>query len=160
MAKKKKNEQKNFAPTISNRKARYEFRFIDIFDAGIVLSGTEIKSIRLGKANIAESYCFFIDDELFIKDMHINPYEFGNLNNLDPRRDRKLLLSKRELQKLKAKSEEKGLTIIPVKLYFNKRNLCKIQVALAEGKKLYDKRNDIKDRDTKRIMDRELSNLS
>ncbi|MEM0996594.1 MAG: SsrA-binding protein SmpB [Bacteroidota bacterium] len=156
MAKKKKQEKRNYAPTISNRKARYEFKFVDTFEAGIVLSGTEIKSIRLGKANIAESYCYFRGDELFIKDMHINPYEFGSINNLDPTRDRKLLLSRKELDKLRAKSEEKGLTIIVTKLYFNKRNICKLQIALAQGKKLYDKREDIKSRDIKRVIDREL----
>jgi SsrA-binding protein len=157
MAKKKKNETRSYAPTISNRKARHEFTFIDIFDAGIVLAGTEVKSIRLGKASIAESFCTFFGPELFIKDMHINPYEFNRQITLDPRRDRKLLLSKKELQKLKSKSEEKGLTIIPVKLYFNARNIVKIQIALAQGKKLFDKRHDIKERDVKRSMEREIN---
>lgn len=157
MAKKKKNETRSYAPTISNRKARHEFNFIDVYDAGIVLAGTEVKSIRLGKASIAESYCTFIGQELFIKDMHINPYEFNHQSTLDPSRDRKLLLSKKELEKLKSKAEEKGLTIIPVKLYFSARNFVKIQIALAQGKKLYDKRNDIKERDVKRSMEREIN---
>lgn len=157
MAKKKKNDANSYKPTIQNRKARHEFSFIDVFDAGIMLAGTEIKSIRLGKASIAEAYCFFAGNELYIKDMHINPYEFNQQFALDPRRDRKLLLSKKELEKLKSKSEEKGLTIIPVKLYFNERNICKIQIALAQGKKLFDKRHDIKERDVKRSMDRELN---
>lgn len=157
MAKKKKQDQKkNYAPTITNRKARHEYKFMDTYEVGIVLTGTEIKSIRLGKANIAESYCYFRGNELFIKGMNITPYEFGNINNLDPARDRKLLLSRKELDRLKAKTEEKGLTLIVSKLYFNARNMCKLQIALAQGKKLYDKRHDIKDRDVKRVIDREL----
>ena len=152
---KKKQKPKNYRPTITNRKARFEFHFLEVFDAGIVLTGTEIKSIRNGKVTLGEGYCLFKGDELYIKDLHISPYEHGNIFNPDPRRERKLLLGRKELDKLKAKSEEKGLTIIPVKLYFNERNFAKLQIALAKGKKLYDKRQDIKDRDSKRLNTRD-----
>lgn len=145
------------SPTISNRQARFEYHFIETHIAGIVLKGTEIKSVRESKVNLKEAYCYFRDGELYIKDMHINPYEMGNIHNVDPVRERKLLMSKMELKKLKAKSEEKGLTIIPVKLFFNDRNLAKIEIALAQGKKLYDKREDIKSRDTQRMIQRELN---
>lgn len=126
-------------------------------EAGIALTGTEIKSIREGKVQFTDAYCIFKEDGLYVIEMHISPYEFGNLNNADPRRDRKLLLSKKELSKLQTKSEEKGLTIIPVKIYFNERNFAKVQIALAKGKKLFDKRQDIKDKDTERQLKRELS---
>lgn len=144
----------NYKPKIYNKKARREYEFVDEYVAGIVLKGTEIKSIRNGKAQLAEGYCYFKGDELFVKDMYISPYEMGNIHNEDPRRERKLLLSRRELDKLKAKSDEKGLTIIPVKLFFTSRNLAKLEIALAKGKKLYDKRQDIKARDIKRDMQR------
>lgn len=155
MAKKKKQE-KSYRPTILNRKARREYQLSDHHEAGIVLTGTEIKSIRLGNVQLAEAYCYFKGSEMFIKDMYIKPYEQGNIFNGDSRRERKLLLSKRELGKLKSKMEEQGLTIIPTKLFFSPRNMAKLEIALAKGKKLYDKRHDIKDRDIKRSMDREL----
>lgn len=140
-----------------NRQARFEFHFLETHIAGIVLTGTEIKSIRESKVNLKEAYCYFRNGELYIKDMHINPYEMGNIHNVDPVRERKLLLSKLELKKLKTKSEEKGLTIIPIRIFFNDRNLAKLEIALAQGKKLYDKREDIKSRDTQRIIQRELN---
>lgn len=142
---------------MNNRKALHEFSILEQYEAGIVLTGTEIKSVRESKVQFTDAYCIFMEDGLYVMDMHISPYEFGSLNNTEPRRPRKLLLAKRELAKLQEKSEEKGLTIIPIKLYFNDRNFAKLQIALAKGKKLYDKRNDIKDRDNKRIMDRDLS---
>lgn len=145
-----KTEKKNYAPTIQNKKARFEFHLLETYVAGIALTGTEVKSIRLGKVQFTDAYCYFRDGELFLKEMHISPYEFGNLNNEEPRRERKLLLKKRELQKLKEKSEEKGLTIIPVKIFFTDRGFVKIEIALAQGKKLYDKRSDIKERDAAR----------
>lgn len=148
---------KTKSPTILNRQAKFEYHFIETYVAGLVLKGTEIKSVREGKVNIKEGYCYFRDGELYIKDMHINPYTLGNIHNVDPVRERKLLLSKLELKKLKTKSEEKGLTIIPVKLFFNDRNLAKLEIALAQGKKLYDKREDIKSRDTQRMVQRELN---
>jgi SsrA-binding protein len=153
----KSKEDRNYKPTITNKRASHEYTFLEVVEAGIVLTGTEIKSIREGKVQFGDAYCIFKDDELYILEMHISPYDFGNLNNADPRRERKLLVSKKERNKLKSKSEEKGLTIIPVKLYFSERNFAKLQIALAKGKKLFDKRHDIKDKDTERQMKREMS---
>jgi SsrA-binding protein len=153
----KGKEDKNYKPTILNRKASHEYTYLDIYEAGIVLTGTEIKSIREGKVQFTDAYCIFKEGELILMEMHISPYDFGNLNNEDPRRERKLLLSKKELSKLRTKSEEKGLTIIPTKMYFSDRNFAKVQIALAKGKKLFDKRADIKDKDTDRQLKRELS---
>jgi SsrA-binding protein len=153
----KNKEDKNYRPTINNRRASHDFTFLEVYETGIVLTGTEIKSIREGKIQFSDAYCLFKDEELYVLEMHISPYDFGNINNVDPRRDRKLLISKKERKKLKAKSEEQGLTIIPVKIYFNERNFAKLQIALAKGKKLFDKRHDIKEKDTDRQMKRELS---
>ncbi|MEM6346890.1 MAG: SsrA-binding protein SmpB [Bacteroidota bacterium] len=139
---------------IQNRKARYEYKLEDVFSAGIVLKGTEVKSLRAGNASLQEAYCFIENGEVFIKDMTINEYENGSYNNHDPKRLRKLLLSKREIKKLIKATEVKGFTIVPLKLYFNKRNYAKMDIAAAQGKKNYDKRNSIKERDTKRELDR------
>ena len=137
--------------SIKNRKASYEYQFIDTYEAGIALKGSEIKSIREGKVSLPEAFCHFQKGELFIKSMTISQYTEGTYNNHDPLRERKLLLKKVELEKLRKKSEEKGLTIIPTKLYINSRGLAKIQIALARGKKLYDKRESLKQKDQKRI---------
>ena len=153
----KDKEVKSFKPTINNRKASHEYSFLEVFEAGIVLNGTEIKSVREGKVQFADAYCIFKNEELFLVEMHISPYDFGNINNVDPRRERKLLLKKKEIAKLKTKSEEKGLTIIPTKMFFSERNFAKVQIALAKGKKLFDKRQDIKEKDTERLVKRELS---
>lgn len=139
---------------IRNKKASFEFQFIDKWEAGIVLQGTEIKSIREGKASLQEAYCYFKDGELYIKSMNITPYAQGNHYNHDPLRERKLLLKKVELNKLKTKSEEKGLTIIPTRLYITAKGLAKMEIALAKGKKIHDKRDSIKEKDLKREMDR------
>ena len=139
---------------IKNRKASFEYHFLDTYTAGIMLQGTEIKSIREGKANLQESYCAFKDNELWILNLHISPYDMGTHYNHEPKRERKLLLSKKELKKLDAKSKEKGLTIIPFRLFINQRGLAKVEIALAKGKKLYDKREDIKQKDLKRELDR------
>lgn len=144
----------NFAPTLQNKKAKFEYHFIDVYEAGIIFTGTEIKSVRLSKVQLGDAYCYFNRGELFIKEMHISPYEFGSIANSEPRRERKLLLKRKELEKLRSKSEEKGLTIIPVKLYFTDRGIVKLQIALAQGKKLFDKRNDIKERDAQRVAQR------
>src|ERR1700752_1311703 len=109
------------SPQILNRKARFEYHFLDTFIAGIELKGTEVKSIREGKIQIADAYCYFRDEELYIRDLHITPYEFGNIHNTEPRRERKLLLKKIELERLKTRSEEEGLTIVPVRIFFNNR---------------------------------------
>lgn len=140
--------------TIKNKKASFEYEFIDTFEAGMQLMGTEIKSIRDSKASIKEGYCVFKKGELFIKNIHISEYKEGSYNNHEPKRDRKLLLHKRELEKLSKKKNDVGLTIIPVKMYINSRGLAKIQIALAKGKKMHDKRESLKAKDDKRAMDR------
>nr|WKN36672.1 SsrA-binding protein SmpB [Tunicatimonas sp. TK19036] len=151
-----KQEKSRFSNQISikNRKARFEYQFLDTYLAGIKLMGTEIKSIREGKVNLQEAYCYFNDQELFIKQMHISPYSQGTHYNHEPARERKLLLKKKELVKLESKMAEKGLTIIPTRLFINERGLAKLEIALAQGKKLYDKREDIKQRDVNRELDR------
>ncbi len=135
---------------IKNKKASYQYFLMDKLLAGIQLTGTEIKSIRDGKVSLSESFCVFIGDELFVRDMHISEYSLGTYNNHEPKRDRKLLLTRRELKKLQTKVQEKGLTIIPTHMFINDRGLAKIEIALAKGKHLYDKRDDIKKKDIKR----------
>jgi SsrA-binding protein len=139
---------------VKNKKARFEFELLEDFNAGIVLTGTEMKSIRNGKASIMESFCAFLDGELFVRNMYVAEYENGSYNNHNPRRDRKLLLKGVELKKLQKKLKDKGLTVIPSLLYINEKNLAKIRIHLAKGKKLHDKRGDLKDKDVKREMDR------
>ncbi len=139
---------------IKNKKASHDYEFLEKFVAGIILSGTEIKSIRLGKATIADSYCFFNNGELFIKGMHIAEYWWGNLNNHDPLRERKLLLTSRELRKIERKIKETGLTIIVIKIFINARGLAKAEIAISRGKKEYDKRETLKRKDAAREMDR------
>lgn len=139
---------------IKNKKASFEYFLLEFFTAGIQLTGTEIKSIRLGKVSLREAYCTFINDELFVRSMHIAEYKFGTHYNHDPKRDRKLLLNKKELKKLYTKVREKGLTIVPVKLFINERGLAKLNIALAKGKHFFDKRGSLKKRETKREIDR------
>jgi SsrA-binding protein len=139
---------------IRNKKASHDFEFLEKFNAGIQLTGTEIKSIRLGKATLVDSFCYFARGELFVKGMHVSEYWWGNLNNHDPRRDRKLLLTKKELIKLGRKSQEKGLTIVAIRIFLNEKGYAKMEIALAKGKHEYDKREDLKKRDAKREMDR------
>lgn len=140
---------------IKNRKASYQYHLLDTYEAGIQLLGTEIKSIREGKASLAESYCYFNDEALYVKNMHIGEYSHGNIQNHDPLRERKLLLHKRELKKLKENLEKGGNnTIIPLNLFINDNGLAKLRIALATGKKLYDKRDSLKQKDLKREMDR------
>ncbi len=139
---------------IKNKKASFEYFLLDKYLAGLVLTGTEIKSLRGGKASINEAYCAFEGDELFVRNMHIAEYKYGTYNNHEPKRDRKLLLTRRELNKLQSKLNEKGLTLIPTFLFINERGLAKIEIALAKGKKLYDKRETLKQKDTKRDLER------
>jgi SsrA-binding protein len=139
---------------IVNRKAKFEFHFIQEFEAGIALVGTEVKSIKAGNVNLSDAYCLFKGDELYIKSMFIAEYSHGNINNHESRRDRKLLLRRPELNKLHKKVKEKGLSIVPYKVYFSERGIIKLQIALAQGKKVYDKRQSIKDRESKRDLDR------
>ncbi|HIA05316.1 MAG TPA: SsrA-binding protein SmpB [Flavobacteriales bacterium] len=139
---------------ITNKKAGYEYEFIDKFTAGIQLLGSEIKSIRAGKASIKESYCLFIKDELWIRNMDISEYAQASTNNHKPKRDRKLLLNKLELRKLRKKIDQKGLSIVATRLYISQRGFAKLNIALAKGKKIYDKRESLKNKDSKREMDR------
>lgn len=139
---------------IKNRKVTFEYELIERFVAGIILLGTEIKSIRGGKVNLTESYCQFYQGELYVKNMHISEYDLGTCNNHEARRDRKLLLNRKELAKLEKKLKESGLTIVCVKLFVNDRGLAKLEIALARGKKTYDKRESLKQKDSKREMDR------
>jgi SsrA-binding protein len=140
---------------IKNKKARFEYELLDKFTAGIVLAGTEIKSIRYGKASITESFCEFNDkDELFVINMQIDEYSHASHFNHKPKAERKLLLNRRELKKLAKEVKTSGLTIVPLRLFINERGLAKLQIALAKGKKLYDKRETIKDRDNKRNLAR------
>ena len=139
---------------IKNRKASYEYQFIDTFVAGIMLVGTEIKSIRNNKANISDAHCVFNGNELFVKNLHIAEYSNGGQNNHEPKRERKLLLNKQELKKMLGKVKEKGNSIIPIRLFINEKGKAKLEIALAKGKKVYDKRESIKEKDQKRDMDR------
>ncbi len=138
----------------NNKNARREFFIDDTYEAGLVLTGTEIKSIRAGRVNIKESYAKLIDGEVFIIGMHISPYKQGNIFNVDPLRVRKLLLNKREINKIGEKVSEKGKTLVPLKLYINNSGLAKMQIGVAHGKKLYDKRADIAKRDAQMKMQR------
>ncbi len=136
---------------IKNKKASFEYHVIQTYEAGIVLSGTEVKSIRYGKANISEAYCLFDkNNELWIKNMHISEYKLGTYNNHEPKRDRKLLLKKSELKKLHRRVTEKGNSIVPLRVFFSERGLVKVEIAIAQGKKSYDKRQSIKEKDMKR----------
>lgn len=139
---------------IKNKRARYEYQIMDTFNAGIQLSGTEIKSIRLGKATITESFCAFKGDELLIRGMHIAEYEFGTYSNHEPKRERKLLLNRQELEKIHKKLKDQGLTIVPLRLYITQKGWAKLEIALAKGKKLYDKRESLKEKNTQRDIER------
>lgn len=139
---------------IRNKRASFDFELIDTYQAGIVLVGTEIKSIRLGKVSLVDTFCFFNNGELWVKNMNISEYFYGTYNNHLPRRDRKLLLNKKELQKLRRQTKETGFTIVPTKLFINSKGLAKVEIAVAKGKKAYDKRESLKEKDDKRMMDR------
>lgn len=153
MANKDKSRFSN-SINIKNRRASYEYELIDKYVAGMQLMGTEIKSIREGKATLADAYCYFRNEELWVKQMHITPYAQGTHYNHDQTRERKLLLNKKELSKLLAKTEEKGMSIVPTRLFINERGFAKLEIALARGKKLHDKRDSIKEKDVKRDLQR------
>lgn len=139
---------------IENRRAKFDYQFLDTLTAGLVLKGTEIKSIREGKAGLADSYCYFRNDELFVKNFHITEYADASFYNHEPMRERKLLLTKQELNKLLRKVKDQGLTIVPIKLFINDKGFAKLNIALAKGKKAFDKRDDIKKKDLEREMNR------
>ena len=140
---------------VKNKKANHEYLLIDFYEAGIVLYGTEIKSIRLGKVNLNDSYCSFKDNELFVIGMHISEYDNASFKSHEPKRERKLLLTKRELKRLKVQVNEKGYTIVPTQMYI-KKGLCKVEIALAKGKHTYEKKESIKDKDIKRDLENSL----
>lgn len=139
---------------IKNKRASFDYEFIEIFTAGIMLTGTEIKSIRAGKVNLTDSFCYFVNEELWIRGMHISEYKFGSYYNHIEKRERKLLLNRKELNKLERKTKESGLTIVPTKLFISDKGYAKVVIALARGKKTYDKRESLKSDDAKRDMDR------
>ncbi|WP_297869493.1 SsrA-binding protein SmpB [uncultured Flavobacterium sp.] len=139
---------------ILNKRAKFDYEILDKYTAGIVLTGTEIKSIRLGKASIAESFCEFHDGELFVINSHIEEYLYGTHYNHKAKSERKLLLNKRELKKLNKDSDNKGLTIVPLRLFTNEKGLAKLDIALCRGKKNFDKRESLKEQDTKRDLER------
>ena len=139
---------------IINRKAKYEYHFLSKYEAGIMLQGSEIKSVRSGHVNLSDAYCFFKNGELYIKNMYIKEYENATHQSHETRQDRKLLLHKRELKKLERRVKEKGFSIVPYRVYFSERNFVKLEIALAQGKKAYDKRETIKAKDSKRDLDR------
>lgn len=154
IAKKRKRMKIAKSVNIQNKRARFEYEILEQSEAGIVLTGTEIKSIRLSKASITESFCQFIENELYIINMSIEEYKFGTFYNHKTKRERKLLLHRRELDKWNKKLKDAGNTIVPLKLYINDEGRAKVLIALARGKKLFDKRESIKDRDNKRNLDR------
>ncbi len=139
---------------ISNRKAYHEYFFEDKYIAGLVLAGTEIKSLRSGKASFNDSYCYFDKGELYVKSLHISEYSFGTYNNHPPLQERKLLLNKRELRKWEAKTKEKGYSIIPLKIFLTDKGFFKMEIGLGKGKKIYDKRESIKERENDRDIKR------
>lgn len=139
---------------IKNKKATFEYHILDRYIAGISLLGTEIKSIRAGKVNINDSFCSFLNDGLYIRNMHVSEYSHGSFYNHEAKRDRKLLLTKKELKKLRVKGEERGYTIVPLRMFISNRGFAKVEIALAQGKKDFDKRDAIKERETKRELDR------
>ncbi|MFY9414375.1 MAG: SsrA-binding protein SmpB [Tepidanaerobacteraceae bacterium] len=139
---------------VTNRKARHDYHVLETFEAGIALVGTEVKSLREGKGNLKDSFAKVENGELFLYNMHISPYEKGNIFNRDPLRTRKLLMHKKQINRLAGRVQEKGLTLIPLKVYLNERGLVKVELALAKGKAIYDKREDIKRRDAKREVEK------
>jgi SsrA-binding protein len=139
---------------IKNRKASFEYQFIATFVAGISLVGTEIKSIRNNQANISDAHCVFVNEELFVKNLHIAEYNSGGYTNHEPKRDRKLLLNRQELNKMQGKVKEKGNSIVPIRLFINEKGKAKLEIVLAKGKKIYDKRESIKEKDLNRDLDR------
>jgi SsrA-binding protein len=155
LAKKSEQKTKSASPTIENRKARHEYHIDETFEAGIALKGTEVKSIRAGKASLHEAYAYLNNGEVWLKNMYIKVYEFGSYHNHDETRDRKLLLKRKEIREIDKHISQKGFTLVPLKLYF-KNGYAKVLVGLARGKKMYDKREDMKEKDVKRELNRRI----
>ena len=145
----------NSKVNIKNRKASFEYEFIQKYTAGIILVGTEIKSIRANKASISDAYCVIIDSEVIIKNLHISEYKYASFSNHEPKRERKLLLNKQEINKIKSRVQEKGFALVPIRLFINDKGIAKLEIAVAKGKKIYDKRESIKEKDIKRNIERE-----
>ncbi len=143
-------------PIVTNRKARHEYTILETIEAGIALMGTEVKSLREGRANLTDAYAVYERDEIILRGLHISPYSHTSQTNLDPRRERKLLLHRHQIRRLIGKIKEKGLTLVPLKVYFNSKGIAKVELAVAKGKRSYDKRHTIADRDAKRDMRRAL----
>ncbi len=139
---------------IKNKRATFDYEILETYTAGIVLTGTEIKSVRLNKASLVDTFCYFAKDELWVKNMHIAEYFYGSYNNHSARRDRKLLLNKQELNKLQRGTKETGNTIVPLRMFINEKGLAKVVIGLARGKKQYDKRESLKEKDAKREISR------
>lgn len=139
---------------IKNKRATFDYELIDTYTAGIVLTGTEIKSIRLGKASLVDTFCIFEKGELWVRNMYISEYFYGSYNNHAARRDRKLLLSRKELKKIERMVKETGNTIVPTRMFLSTKGLAKLNIAVAKGKKMYDKRQSLREKDDKRTMDR------
>lgn len=158
---KKTDEQirKKSPVNIRNKKASFEYFFVETYTAGIVLTGTEIKSIRQGKASLVDSYCYIHNGEIWVKGMNISPYFFGSYNNHEAKRDRKLLLTKREIHKLQEATKQVGFTIIPILVFIDAKGRAKVDIALAKGKKEYDKRQTLKEKEDKREMDRAIKHF-
>mgnify|MGYP000140339235 CR=1 FL=1 len=145
--------------SIRNKKAAFEYFFIDTYTAGIVLTGTEIKSIRMGKASLVDTFCYINNGEIWVKGMYISPYFYGSYNNHDAKRDRKLLLNKREIQKLQAATKQTGFTIVPLLVFIDSNGRAKMDIALCKGKKDYDKRQTLKEKEDRREMDRAIKHF-
>ena len=154
MNKEEQEIRKKSPVQIRNKKASFEYFFVDTFMAGIVLTGTEIKSIRLGKASLVDAYCVIINGEMWVKGMNISPYFYGSYSNHESKRDRKLLLTKREISRLQEATKQVGYTIIPLLVFIDGKGRAKVDIALAKGKKMYDKRQSLKDKEDRREMDR------
>jgi SsrA-binding protein len=142
----------------TNKKARYNYELLDFYICGIVLFGTEVKSLRKGEASFTDAFCFIDNNEMILRGLHISEYKEGTYQNHEPKRDRKLLLTRKEIDKLQIQIEQKGRTIVPTKIFFNEQGWAKVEIALATGKKTYDKRETIKERDIDRDIQRELNN--
>ena len=154
MNKQEQELRKKSPVQIKNRKAAFEYFFIEVFTAGIVLTGTEIKSIRAGKASLVDTYCTIINNELWVKGMSISPYFYGSYNNHEQKRDRKLLLTRREINRLGAATKQTGYTIVPTLIFIDDKGRAKVDIALCKGKKAFDKRQTLKEKEDRREMDR------
>ena len=156
MNKEQEKTRKKSPVSIRNKKASFEYFFIEEYTAGIVLTGTEIKSIRLGKASLVDTFCYINNGEIWVKGMSVSPYFYGSYNNHVTHRDRKLLLNKKEIQKIDKANQQPGFSIIPLRVFINERGLAKVVIAIAKGKKMFDKRQSIKEREDKKSMARVL----